>query len=39
MKPDIAKDMLGYFDDFYETINDARTAKREIVGACLGGSA
>jgi hypothetical protein len=39
MKPGVVKDMLGYFDEFYETINEPRVAKREIVSACLGGSA
>ena len=39
MKPDVVKDMLGYFDEFYERINDPRVAKREIVSACLGGAA
>lgn len=39
MKPNVVKNTLQYFDDFYKTINDPRAAKREIVGACLGGSA
>jgi hypothetical protein len=30
------KATLRYFDDFYETINDRRSAKRSITGACLG---
>jgi hypothetical protein len=30
------KETLRYFDDFYETINDRRSAKRSIIGACLG---
>ncbi len=29
------KETLRYFDEFYETINDARSAKRSIVGACI----
>jgi hypothetical protein len=39
MKPAVKKTTLDYFEDFYTTINDPRKAKREIVGACLGGSA
>jgi hypothetical protein len=39
MKPDVVKRTLGYFDAFYETINDPKRAQRQIVGACLGGSA
>jgi hypothetical protein len=39
MKPAVAKATLSYFDEFYRTINDPRTAQRDIVGACLGGSA
>ena len=39
MKPNVVKETLEYFDDFYETINDPRRANREIVQACLGGSA
>lgn len=34
LKPDIVKWTLGYFDEFYEVINDPRAAKREIVDAC-----
>jgi len=29
-----AKETLKYFDDFYRTINDRRSANREIIGAC-----
>jgi hypothetical protein len=29
------KETLRYFDDFYETINDPRSAKRSIVGPCI----
>jgi hypothetical protein len=29
------KETLRYFDEFYDTINDARSAKRSIVGACI----
>lgn len=39
MKPDVVKQTLKYFDDFYETINEPRSAKRNIIDACLGGSA
>jgi hypothetical protein len=39
MKPNVVKNTLEYFDDFYKTINDPRRANREIVSACLNGSA
>jgi hypothetical protein len=39
MKPNVVKETLEYFDDFYEIIDDPRRAKRDIVEACLGGSA
>ena len=39
MKPEVVKRTLEYFDRFYEIINDPKRAQREIVGACLGGSA
>jgi hypothetical protein len=39
MKPAVKKQTLDYFEEFYTTINDPRKAKREITGACLGGSA
>ena len=39
LKPGVVKSTLSYFDDFYKVINDPRLAKREIVEACLGGSA
>jgi hypothetical protein len=39
MKPDVVKRTLEYFDRFYETINDPKRARREIVESCLGGSA
>jgi hypothetical protein len=39
MKPQVVKTTLEYFDDFYETINDPKKAQREIVEACLAGSA
>lgn len=39
MKPEVVKKTLEYFDAFYETINDPKRAEREIVRACLGGSA
>lgn len=34
---DRAKETLEYFDEFYETINSPRDAKREIIGRCIGG--
>jgi hypothetical protein len=39
LKPDVVSRTLDYFDEFYKTINDPRSAKASIVGACLGGSA
>lgn len=39
MKPNVVSQTLKYFDEFYETINDPKRAKRDIVDACLGGSA
>jgi hypothetical protein len=29
------KETLRYFDEFYETINDPRSAKRSIIEPCL----
>jgi hypothetical protein len=34
---DRAKETLEYFDEFYETINNSRDARREIIGRCIGG--
>jgi hypothetical protein len=34
MKPDVVKETLKYFDDFYEEINNKGTASRNIVNAC-----
>jgi hypothetical protein len=39
LKPGVVANTLKYFDEFYEVINDPKKAKRQIVGACLGGSA
>jgi len=39
MKPSVVNNTLRFFDQFYETINDPRAAKRQIVEACLGGRA
>jgi hypothetical protein len=39
MKPGVVNNTLRFFDQFYETINDPRAAKRQIVQACLGGQA
>jgi len=38
LRGDRAKETLEYFDDFYQTINDPRYAKRQIIDRCLGGS-
>lgn len=32
---DTVRETLKYFDEFYETINDPRAAKRQIVEACV----
>ena len=32
---DTVRETLKYFDDFYETINDPRSAKRQIIQACV----
>ena len=37
LKGNRAKETLEYFDEFYETINDPRMARREIVDRCLSG--
>jgi hypothetical protein len=39
MKPEVVKKTLQYFDDFYATINDPKKAERDVVKACLFGSA
>jgi hypothetical protein len=39
MRPNVVANTLKYFDEFYATINDPRRAKREIIDACLRGSA
>jgi hypothetical protein len=36
LRPDVVKETLGYFDDFYKTIGDPRSAKAEIMDQCLG---
>lgn len=30
------RETLGYFDEFYETINDPRSARRSIIESCIG---
>jgi len=32
---DTVRETLKYFDEFYETINDPRSAKRKVVEACI----
>jgi len=39
MRPDDVKYTLKYFDEFYETIENPRFAKRYVVDACLAGRA
>jgi len=36
LKPDVVRETLEYFDDFYKTINDQRSARSNIAEACLG---
>lgn len=35
LKPGTVKETLRYFDEFYETINDPRSAKRSILAPCI----
>jgi hypothetical protein len=37
LQPDIVKETLEYYDEFYKTINDPRALKRNVIEACLGG--
>jgi len=39
MTPDVRKQTLEYFGDFYKTIGDAAEARKEIIERCLGGPA
>ena len=39
LKPGVVNNTLKYFDEFYETIEDPKRAKRLIVDECLAGSA
>jgi hypothetical protein len=36
MKPDIVKETLEYFDDFYRAIKDPKDAERNVFNSCLG---
>lgn len=36
MDPGTVKETLRYFDEFYDTINDPRSAKRSIIQSCIG---
>ncbi len=36
MKPDVVTETLKYYDEFYKTLNDPRSFKREIVDQCTG---
>jgi hypothetical protein len=38
LKGDRVKETLEYFDEFYQTINDERAAKRQIIERCIGAS-
>ncbi len=35
IKPDIVKETLEYFDEFYKTLNDKRSFKRDIADECV----
>jgi len=35
LKPGTVKETLRYFDEFYETINDPRSARRSIIQPCI----
>ncbi len=35
IKPGTVKETLRYFDEFYETINDPRSARRSIIEPCI----
>ena len=39
MKPDVAAKTLKYFDEFYASIENPKSAKRDIADRCLGGGA
>lgn len=39
LKPNVVRQTLKFFDEFYAVINDPRRAQRDIVKACLGGAA
>jgi hypothetical protein len=36
LQPNIVKETLEYYDEFYKTINDPRALKRNVIEACLG---
>ena len=36
LKPDIVDETLKYFDEFYKVINEPRSAKMNIIEACMG---
>lgn len=38
LKGNRVKETLEYFDEFYQTINDERAAKRNLIGRCIGAS-
>lgn len=38
LQPNIVKETLEYYDEFYKTLNDPRSFKRGIIEACLGGN-
>jgi hypothetical protein len=37
LQPNIVKETLEYYDEFYKTINDPRMLKRNVIEVCLGG--
>jgi hypothetical protein len=36
LRPNVKKETLSYFDDFYDVIKDKRGVEREIIDECLG---
>ena len=39
LKPGVVRSTLSYFDEFYKTIDNPKSAQRDIIDACLGGAA
>jgi hypothetical protein len=37
LRPEVVRETLKYYDDFYKTINDRRDTEREIIKSCVSG--